>query len=281
MPKPTLRYPVFVPTKGRAETPYTLKVFLEMGLPFRAVVEEQERDQYAAVVGAARLLVLPFRDRGLVATRNWIWDQAQAEGVSRFWTFDDNIWRFDRLNRNRKVAVKTPAMFCAMEDFVDRYENIAIAGCNYRNFAKQKQRIPPFELNTRVYSNMLIQTDLRAPDGHAYRNRGFYNDDTDLCLQVLKDGWVTVLFNAFLVSKKTTMTVKGGMTPHYQGDGRLKMAQEITTRHPDVARVSWKWGRWQHHVDYRPFRKNRLRLKPGIVVQPDNDEHGMRLQSLA
>ncbi len=277
----SLRYPIFVPSKGRASTPYTILALAKIGVPYRVVIEPQEIDRYAAVVADREmLLILPFRDRGLVATRNWIWDFAQQEGTERFWTFDDNIWRFDRLNHNRKVAVTSAGMFRAIEDFVDRYQNIAIAGCNYRNFAKQKQRIPPFEMNTRIYSNMLIRTDMRAPDGHSYRNRGFYNDDTDLCLQVLKDGWVTVLFNAFLVGKKTTMTVKGGMTPHYLGDGRLKMAQEIVARHPDVARVSRKWGRWQHHVDYRPFRANKLLLKPGVHIEDTPNEFGMVLRPI-
>lgn len=265
-----IRYPVFVPSKGRSETPLTMRALDALGVTYRAVVEPQEADAYAAVVGRDNLLVLPFRDRGLVPTRNWIWDFAQSEGAARFWTFDDNIYRFERLNRNAKAVVTTPAPFQAIEDFVDRYSNVAIAGCNYRQFAKQKQQIPPFELNTRVYSNMLIQTNL------PYRNRGFYNDDTDLCLQVLKNGWCTVLFNAFLAFKMTTMTVKGGMTPHYQGDGRLKMAQELVARHPDVARVSWKFGRWQHHVDYRPFRYNRLKRCADVQLPQGVNEYGMK-----
>jgi len=274
---PKLRYPVFVPTKGRAAAPLTIRALDAIRVPFRAVVEPQEVDQYAALVGRSRLLVLPFSDRGLVTTRNWIWDHAASEGVARFWTFDDNIRTFYRLNQNKKIRVRDAAMFCAIEDFVDRYQNIAIAGCNYQWLAKQKQKIPPLEFNTRVYSNMLIRTDMRAPDGSPYRNRGFYNDDTDLCLQVLKAGWVTIVFNAFLVDKMTTMSVRGGMTPHYYGDGRLKMAQELVARHPDVARVSWKWGRWQHHVDYRPFQKNQLRLKPGMELPTEPNEYGMKL----
>lgn len=274
---PSLKYPVFVPTKGRASVPLTFRALDQIRVPFRAVVEAQEAEQYAAIVGEDRLLILPFSNQGLVATRNWIWDVAQAEGVHRFWTFDDNIRVFYRLNRNKKFRVLDGAMFCAIEDFVDRYHNIAIAGCNYQWLAKQKQRIPPLEFNTRVYSNMLIRTDMRAKNGQPYRNRGFYNDDTDLCLQVLKDGWVTILFNAFLVDKMRTMTIRGGMTPHYEGDGRYKMAQELVARHPDVARISWKWGRWQHHVDYRPFAKNRLLLKPGLRFDDGVDEFGMRL----
>lgn len=270
---PTLRYPVFVPTKGRAATPLTILALDAIHVPFRAVVEPQEADQYAALVGHDRLIVLPFSDRGLVPTRNWIWDYAMREGVERFWTFDDNIRVFYRLNKNQKIRVRDGAMLCAIEDFVDRYENVAIAGCNYQWLAKQKQRIPAIQFNTRVYSNMLICTSLK------YRNRGFFNDDTDLCLQVLKDGFVTVLFNAFLVDKMTTMSVRGGMTPHYQGDGRFKMAQEIVERHPDVARISWKFGRWQHHVDYRQFRHNLLKKKPDVNVETGINNYGMQLQA--
>lgn len=62
------------------------------------------------------------------------------------------------------------------------------------------------------------------------------------------------------------------------GNGRLKMARELRDRHPDVVTVSRKWGRWQHHVDYRRFKRNRLRLRPDIVVAPGSNEYGMTLQ---
>ena len=74
---------------------------------------------------------------------------------------------------------------------------------------------------------MLIKTDIKDYKGNPYRNEGFFNDDTDLCLRILKDGYCTILFNAFLIEKSVTMTVKGGLTPYYQGDGRYKMAKEL------------------------------------------------------
>lgn len=271
------RYPVFIPTKGRAQSPLTIRAFDALGVDYRIVVEAQEVDAYAAVVAPERILVLPFAGRGLVAARNWIWDYAQGLGVSRFWTFDDNIKAFYRLNHNLKVPVRTTATFRAIEDFADRYDNVAIAGMHYFMFASRKSKLPPVEFNTRVYSNMLIQTDLLERDGRPFRNRGFFNDDTDLCLRVLKDGWCTVLFLAFLAEKSVTMSVPGGMTPHYQGDGRLKMAQELQGYHPDVTKITWKWGRWQHSVDYRPFKHNRLRLKPGVRVPEGVNEYGMQL----
>ena len=208
------RYPVFIPTKGRWESRLTIRALEKIGVPYTAFIEAQEYDQYAAVVNPANLHVMPHRNQGLVVTRNYIWDYAQYElKTPRFWTMDDNINCFMRLNNNLKVPVTSGTILRVIEDFVERYENVPIAGMNYKMFASRKTKMNPITLNTRVYSNMLIQTDATDPRGKPYRNEGFYNDDTDLCLRVLKDGLCTILFNAFLIEKSVTMTVKGGMTP--------------------------------------------------------------------
>ena len=72
------------------------------------------------------------------------------------------------------------------------------------------------------------------------------------------------------------MTMKGGNTDElYQGDGRLKMAQSLQQQHPDVVKIGWKWGRWQHIVDYHPFKNNKLRLKPGTIIEPGVNNFGL------
>ncbi len=55
------------------------------------------------------------------------------------------------------------------------------------------------------------------------------------------------------------------------------MAEELRQKHPDVVKVVRKWGRWQHQVDYRPFKKNKLKLKPGVVIPTEPNEYGMVL----
>jgi len=271
------KYPVYVPTKGRFATRMTARALERIGVPFVEVVEKQEVSQYKNA-GAQKLLVLPHQNKGLVVTRNWIWDHALASGAEYFWTIDDNIYNFYRLNHNTKISVADGTIFAVMESFTERYENLLIAGMNYEFFVTRREPRPPFTLNTRVYSNMLIKTDGRNPTGHPYRNEGFYNDDTDLCLRILKDGFCTVLFNAFLIKKSVTMRVAGGMTPHYQGDGRWKMAEELRKKHPDVTKVVKKWGRWQHQVDYRGFKKNKLKRKPGVKIKKGVDNFGMYLR---
>jgi hypothetical protein len=265
------KYPVFIPSKGRHESRYTIRAFEKIGVSYRVFIEPQEYDLYATVVNPENIVVLPHHDQGLVVTRNYIWDYAVSLGVSYFWTFDDNIIEFYRLNRNLKYRMGDGTFLNVIEDFVERYENIYIAGMQYEMFAPRKAKCPPFILNTRVYSNMLIKTDI------PYRNEGFYNDDTDLCLRILKDGFCTIEFNTFLAKKIRTMKVSGGMTPHYQGDGRLKMAQELQAKHPDVVTITRKWGRWQHQVDYRPFKNNRLIKKQGIEIPQGVNNYGMVL----
>lgn len=52
------------------------------------------------------------------------------------------------------------------------------------------------------------------------------NEDTDLSFRALKDGYCTILFNAFLCDKAQTMTMKGGNTDElYKDDGRWLMAE--------------------------------------------------------
>ena len=159
-----------------------------------------------------------------------------------------------------------------MEDFVCRYDNIYIAGMEYEMFIPRKTKSIPYRLNTRIYSNMLIKTDI------PYRNELFYNDDTDLCLRVLKDGFCTVLFQAFLANKLPTMQVSGGMTDYYENtDKRLEFVEELQKAHPDIVELTWKFNRWHHQIDYSIFNKNKLIKKSGLIIPDRVNNYGMKL----
>jgi len=196
-------------------------------------------------------------------------------GFPRHWVMDDNIASFNRLNRNLMVKVTSGAIFRAAEDFVDRYHNVAIAGFNYDFFAKAKEPLPAFVMNTRIYSCLLIDNSL------SMRWRGRYNEDTDLSLRVLKAGQCTVQFNAFLQEKATTQTMKGGNTDEfYAKEGTLPKSQMIERLHPDVAEVVWRFNRWHHHVDYTPFKRNQLIRRDNVVIPKGNNEYGMVLKDI-
>jgi hypothetical protein len=280
-------FPVYIPSKGRFDSRLTIKALDELGTPYRVVVEEQEFKNYSAVIDPKKLLVLdkryqrdynafyPLRDdesRGPGPARNFIWDHAIACGAEWHWVVDYNIKSFHRLNQNIKRPVSDGTIFRCMEDFVLRYKNIAMAGPNYFMFASRKTKMPQFTLNTRIYSCNLIRNDT------AFRWRGRYNEDTDLSLRMLKAGWCTVLFNAFLQFKMTTQTVGGGSTAEfYAKEGTLPKSQMLVDMHPDVSKLARRFGRWHHYVDYSGFKKNKLILRDDVKIQRGVDNYGMRL----
>jgi hypothetical protein len=272
------RYPVYVISKGRWDSRLTVKALETIKVPYHVVIEPQEYDNYAEVIDPDNILVLPFSNlgQGSIPARNWVWEHSISIGAERHWIMDDNIRDFYRKNNNQKVPVATGAIFAAAEDFVDRYTNVAISGLQYFMFNPNKMLKPPFTLNTRVYSCILIKNDI------PYRWRGRYNEDTDLSIRALKDGWCTVLFNAFMANKMATMTMKGGNTEELYliDDGRLKMAESLKEQHPDITTIVQKWGRWQHSVDYSKFRKNKLILKPNAEIRKGTNNYNMELMML-
>lgn len=270
-------YPVYIPSKGRWDSRLTVKALEERSIPYRIVVEPQEYDQYAAVIDPERILTLPFRDQGLYRARCWIMEHSIREGFRRHWQLDDNIRFFALLRHNRKYYTTSGTTFRVIEEWTDQFENVAVAGMQYEMFAPRRSKCAPLILNHRVYSISLI--DNRLP----FRWRSLYNDDTDLCLQALKAGWCTALFNTFLAHKIRTMTLSGGNTDDLYAveNGRLKMAQALQRLHPDVTTVRRRFSRWQHVVDYRPFEANRLRLRPGVTLREGPNEYGMLLQEVA
>ena len=268
------RHPLYVISKGRADSRLTIKALERCRIPYHVVIEEQEYDQYAEHVDEKKILVLPFSNlgQGSIPARNWVWEHSVSLGAERHWILDDNIDHFYRLNKNVRYRCTSGTIFKIAEDFVDRYENIGIAGFNYRTFCRPDGEMPPFYLNTRIYSCILLKNDIEQ------RWRGRYNEDTDLSIRILKAKMCSILFNAFLIGKCGTMRMKGGNTDElYAGDGRLKMAESLVNQHPEITKITEKWGRAQHHVDYRPFKKNKLIFKRNVVLSNKINEYGMIL----
>ena len=284
------RFPIYIVSKGRHESRLTVKTLEEMQVPYFVVVEEQELEAYAAVVDRARLLILDAshqhaydtcddlgdsKSKGPGPARNFAWDHAAASGAAWHWVMDDNIRYFYRLTHNQKVPVADGVVFRCMEDFCLRYTNVAMAGPNYEKFVYRKKKEPPLIMNTRIYSCNLIRNDM------PFRWRGRYNEDTDLSLRMLKAGWCTVQFNAFLQGKIATQTVKGGNTKEfYEHEGTLPKSRMQVALHPDVSRLVFRFGRWHHHVNYRSFKANKLVRKPEVELPEGADNYGMSLKKI-
>ena len=284
------KFPVYIVSKGRANNGLTTRALHEMGVPHYLVVEEDEMDLYKDGRCYGEILVMPriykaeyelcddlgfSKGTGPGPARNFCIDHSIWKGFDRHWVLDDNIDAFHYLNRNEKFEIRTGATLKAAEDFVCRYSNVPVAGFNYYSFCKKNDAVPPYVLNTRIYSCLLIDNKAR------YRWRGRYNEDTDLSLRVLKDGLCTIQFNAFLCGKITTQRMKGGNTEEfYDDEGTLPKSQMLEKLHPDVAKVVFKFNRWHHQVDYSQFKKNKLIKVVDTSMMPKINNYGMELINL-
>lgn len=298
------QFPLYIPSKGRSEYMITSKVLSELGVKHYIIVEAKDVEPYNEAVKKFGLLATILEldmdykntyelcdDFGLSKStgpgpaRNFAWDHSIKNSFAWHWVMDDNIRSFRRLNMNEKVKVSNGGIFRAMEDFVLRYKNVGMAGPNYFMFASARTKMKPFTLNTRIYSCNLIRNDI------PFRWRGRYNEDTILSIDMMKKGWCTVQFNAFLQEKMPTQALKGGNTAEfYHAEGKVEKGRKYTETgtlaksimqekvHPDISKVVWKFNRWHHHVDYSVFKKLTLIKKPEVKLQNSVNNYGMELK---
>lgn len=287
------RHPIYIVSKGRYKIRLTANALESMKVKYYIVVEAHECDLYKAAVNPkyGTVLILPEqylkdyqtmddipygeKSVGPGAARNFCWDHAISLGAKRHWVMDDNLEAFYRYYKGRRIRVGGGAILRAAEDFVDRFSNVPVAGLQYKSFCIPSPRIPVYVKNTRIYSCLLIENSCK------HRWRGRYNEDTDLSLQVLKDGDCTIQFNAFLQGKIGTQILAGGNTDaFYAKEGTLAKSQMLVDMHPDVAELIKRFGRWHHYVNYLPFKQNQLKYVEGFVMPKEPNEYGMVLRKV-
>jgi hypothetical protein len=300
------QFPLYIPSKGRHEFMITSRALTEMRVPHFIVIEPHQMKDYERAIHKMKLLATPleldlsFKDKyelldnlglskstGPGPARNFAWEHSIKNGFAWHWVMDDNIRSFKRMNHKERIKVLSPSFWSAMEDFVLRYKNVAMAGPNYAMFAFGASKLPPFIINTRIYSCNLIRNDI------PFRWRGRYNEDTILSLDMLKAKWCTIQFNAFLQEKMQTQVLPGGNTQEfyhaegkltdkspYANGGTIKKSKMLVDVHPDCCEMKFKFQRWHHHVDYTRFKKQKLIRRDDIEIPLEPNEYGMKLKQI-
>ena len=182
------KYPIFVVSKGRCEPSTRLT---QMCVYHYLVVEPQEFEIYAKNFNNSFVKIIPMdleykkfydvfsttgniKSTGPGAVRNFCIDLARSWGFKYCHIWDDNIEGTDYWFRGHRLLNRSEEMFASLEEFVERYSNVTLAGYNYSGFCKNGDRVPPFTINRRIYSMIFIETS-----GKWYF-RGRYNEDTDV-----------------------------------------------------------------------------------------------------
>lgn len=237
--------PIYVPTRGRVHTARGPGVLLHSGLTPTLVVEPAQAAAYAAAWPSCRQLVLPLDDQGIAYARRAIKDDAHQRGVPYYWQLDDNVDGF-RWRHERQLLPATAAMVLGyIEHLVSRYQQIALAGPDYQQFAVFPTA--EFTPNSRVYACVLSSTTVPV----LYRDQVSGKEDVDYCLQALSAGWNTLLVHTVAMCKpRMGSTTVGGLAEWYRAGRHEQVAQtlcELWPFHVELtkkpmgldARVAW------------------------------------------
>jgi hypothetical protein len=249
------KYPIYIISKGRYDVTLTANNFDRENIFYQIAVEPQEYDQYCKKLGKDKVLKLPFSNLGLGSypARNFCWEDAKSKGYKYHWLFDDNIQYWVKWhNGKRKKWNDILSALLFVEKQAEK-DNIDITGFEEPNFSV---RIPkkPFKYNCHVYSALLIKNELPV------RWRLKYNEDVDLCLQVLHNGGSTSSCIYYLADKVSTAAkMKGGNQDElYKGnDPRKKLlkAKMLETVWPQYCKTVIRFNRYHHLVDWKVFSK--------------------------
>ena len=249
------KYPIYIVSKGRYKTTLTADYFDSCDIPYLIAVETQEYALYVEKLGINKVLKLPFSNLGLGSypARNYCWEHAKSNGHKKYWCFDDNIRGFAKwINGKRQQYKKGVDPILYVENYSDNNNN-DISGFENRYFVAKAPK-KPFKDNVHVYSAMLIKTDLQ------YRWRLKYNEDVDLCLQVLHNNGSTSSCQYYMTNKTSTSAkMKGGnQTELYKGNDpkkNLLKAKMLEAVWPQYTKTVIRFGRHHHLIDWKQFKK--------------------------
>jgi len=224
-----VRWPIYVPSRGRAGRVKVTKKFDQSALPYAVVIEPKEWGAYAEHYPDEHLLVLDRADAGIAYSRNFIRDHAEQTGHEYHWQFDDNVHAFLSRARGKRDVVSARNALSFIEHAVEQFSNIGAASFAHWAFAFSYDSGPIVALNNQVYCAELLRTDVQA------RFRTGTHEDTDYSLQLLTEGWCTLVFKRLVMDKTSSGQMSGGNTDsEYAGDGRCQRYEQLLADWPDA-----------------------------------------------
>jgi ParB-like chromosome segregation protein Spo0J len=218
----SLKYPIYIPSKGRARTCNTPHLLIDDAQPFYIVVEPQDRNSYVQEFGPDYVLTMEENDRGIAYARNYCKDHSISQGDPYHWQIDDDLKNFLFRSDSKNTACAPREVLCPVEDYVDSYGNVGMAGLKHSLFAWSAKK--EIEFNKQVCTCGLFNNSVDA------KWRDGVIEDTDYSMQVLSLGWCSVLFNRLLYDPPPASTNSGGNNASGHYDKYLSLLEGLQAR---------------------------------------------------
>jgi len=268
------KYPIYIVSHKRANPTIgtTATLLKEMKIDFKIVIRQECLEEYLNHYNMDTLLVMPkdfdnnapnlydgqpliehLKGNGAsIPQRNYAWFHAIQSGATHHWILDDNIRGFFRRQDGLYLRIKSPIMFVSLENYLDMTDNCFLLGIAMKNFCPSigNDRNPIVWNGTCIYSCILINhCELTKRN---IKWRGWYNEDVDLALQVLKQNLPTIQLCTFTYIKPTSGQTQGGNQNIYMyEDGWLKKYSAIKHLYPREVSEKEVAGHISHNVKYK------------------------------
>lgn len=271
------KYPIYVISYKRTNDKdgKTCSWLEKVGIPYTVVVEEDQENDYREWLktknGFGNVMIMSKEWKqeqnergnfGSIPVRNFIHKfnvlgkkhKNKCGRKNKYWLLDDNIDGYKWVDLYTKVNCNSALCFRMIEDWSDQIKNMYLSGHQYSSFVPEIDMKQKVLYGTRVFSSMLISCDLPPLNEEDDIWRGKYNEDVDLSVRLLSQGFPTANFCNITSCKSSTGSCKGGNTDGiYKEDagdkrgGKVK-TDEIVKRWPEYVKEVYRFGRPHHDI---------------------------------
>ena len=222
------KYPIYIPSKQRDNHCLTAKELGFYNIDYKIVVEPQDYKLYGAVYSEKNLLLLDKNDMGLGYSRAFIKKYAEKNNEKYHWQMDDDLLFYKRVN-NKNIKFSIEKMIEEIESFVDCYSNIGIAALRNMVFAFSLKN--ELSLNNQCCSCFLVKSNMKSQYAMDII------EDTDFSMQVLTEGFCTVIFNKLLYKNPPVNANKGGCSDGNQYDRVAEFHSNLVGKWPNAFNI--------------------------------------------
>jgi len=142
---------------------------------------------------------------GSTPMRNFIMDYWKKYDYKRCWILDDNIEGYEVNVQSKKYGIQGTAVFTTVEEYTDKYDNVAICAHNIASLVRESDSNPVMVRNGKCYSSILIS--LTEPLLVWSKK---YQEDNFISMQALHLGYCNMCFNHIVYQKSTSGSCAGG-----------------------------------------------------------------------
>jgi hypothetical protein len=201
-------WPIFIPSKGRAQTQKTGQLLAQAKIPFNFVVEPSELNAYSQIGNAIKL---PENGMGLAYSRNFTLNHARQNSIKWFWMLDDDINGFHKSNGKKNSKCNAAEALLTAQMILSGIPKLGQGALEYQQYSWSAKS----QLKLNGYCDVAVCINTEKTKECQFRKEVDLKLDRDFTLQVLANGALTARASQIAFSAPKNGSNKGGLHDVY------------------------------------------------------------------